>query len=808
MGVLAVLLALPATAAIAQPAAAPDRPQDGPADPPLLTIDTSIDSSGVSTVDIRLRVPLTGPTRDAIEQLRATPARFSDRYKQKLEQAFLTGGFLSRDQASAVVSSASDMPELRISNGNATLTASAPYNLLWEPLSDDRDLELASIEVGRGAKLEVLATARGRKLESAFPLPVEDDANGSLRWEFADGAEAAVRMRLSEPEEDSSGRNDYMKAAASFLVIGLPFALLLVIAAFDRRSRDPRLGRTPIGLGCAGLAVSVACAAFYVLQHRRFTPDASGFIGVVETSDIFGDALVPALGIVAYAVLPRGGRLVRLAILLPVVVGFALVVARNFGYSDPSFFGWRYEHAYVVLGCLLATVVVGAAIGASVRWVAEIFPALAARWRSALSQSVRTGLLLAVVIGAMVQILLTTHAIDVSRAGFYMEGTSWATTLEQFLESFSIQLASLVRNAALVLFGLALAAWLWLRVGDGEMEFASWRDSVVFALLVSILVPGLYGQIDGYTVPLAFLFALVAFSLAVHRLARSERARLARDAAVRQAAPDLLRRARNLAVTGRRRQALADDLLANDIEQDKHDEQLRDLDARRDELLAGAPLSSIADRDERARATLAIGLGGEGGARERLRVLLRNGWWVVLVPVAYSAYAVLDLRAEAAVSAYQPLGLSFLAVALADQMLMWPIVIWCFLVVAPILPGRIGPLKGLLAGLFCALPPALARPLIDDPLGASQWLFVAAELTLVLTVAGVVLDYRAVRRIGGNLRQLGDLYEITSVRVGLAYLAPALLLIFSVGQGLASGDGASALEQLITNASSLVPSGR
>jgi hypothetical protein len=808
VGVLAALVALLVAPAVAQPA---DQPRDGPPDPPLLSIDTSIGARDVTSVEVQLRVPLTGASKDAIERLRSTPAAYSERYERKLKQAFLAGGFLSQEQASAVITSVEDLPELRIANGNATLTATAPYAVLWQMRGDDdRVLELAPIEVRRGTRLVVLARAPDRELESASPLPVEDDASGTLRWEFADRIDEPARIQLSEPESAPS-RRAYLKAAASFLALGLPFALLLLVAAFDRRAREPRLGGAPVRLALAGLTVSVACAAYYFLQDLRLSPDGGRSPGAVGASGVFIDALVPALGVIAYAVLPRGARRVRLVVLLAVAVAFAAVVAANVSSSGSGALKQDYEDTNIVAGCVLAALLVGAAFAASVRWVAEAMPEAAGAWRKALSQPVRIGLLVALVGGVMAQILLANHGVDLgfARLGFDREGFGWVALLRNFLESFSIQLAGLVRNTALMIFGLALAVWLWRRVGDRELELNSWRSGFAFSLLVAMLVPGLNGQIEGFAAPLAFLFAMVGFTLAIHRLAPTPLARLARDGAVKQAAPDLLRKASELVVTDRRRQALTDDLLANDIEQQDHNEQLQKLEARRAELLAGsAALSSIDDLDERERATLTLGLGGEEGARERLRGILRNGWWVVLVPVAYSAFAVLDLRAEGAVSAHQPFGLSFLVVSLLDQMLMWPILIWCFVVVAPIVPGRRGAWKGLAAGLFCALPPALARPLIDDPLGPSQWLFLAAELTLVLTVVGVLMDYRAVKRIGGDLRQLGDLYSITTVRVAVTYLASSALLLFSVGQGLATGEGASALEQLITNASSLIPGGR
>ncbi len=153
------------------------------------------------------------------------------------------------------------------------------------------------------------------------------------------------------------------------------------------------------------------------------------------------------------------------------------------------------------------------------------------------------------------------------------------------------------------------------------------------------------------------------------------------------------------------------------------------------------------------------------------------------------------------------LGLLSLATALFGQLAVWPIAAWCFVLAMPILPGRAGPLKGILAGIFLAIPPALASPFVDDPPGGSGWLFLSAELTLLFVAVGYVLDYRSVRRQEGDLRQLGELYNITDVRSALVYLGPLVLLLFGVIQGLANGSGASALQELVANAASLAPPG-
>jgi hypothetical protein len=49
------------------------------------------------------------------------------------------------------------------------------------------------------------------------------------------------------------------------------------------------------------------------------------------------------------------------------------------------------------------------------------------------------------------------------------------------------------------------------------------------------------------------------------------------------------------------------------------------------------------------------------------------------------------------------------------------------------------------------------------------------------------------------------LYRLTSVRGAVVYLAPLALLLVTVIQGLAAGKGASALSDLASNASKLLP---
>jgi hypothetical protein len=119
-----------------------------------------------------------------------------------------------------------------------------------------------------------------------------------------------------------------------------------------------------------------------------------------------------------------------------------------------------------------------------------------------------------------------------------------------------------------------------------------------------------------------------------------------------------------------------------------------------------------------------------------------------------------------------------------------------------------GPVKGLVAATAFAIPSALAASLIDQPLTPSGgWWFVSAELALLFGGVGILLDHNALRRANMPLRQLGEIYQITSVRSALAYLSPLAALLFAVVQQLTSGDASSSVQELVNNASAILPRG-
>jgi hypothetical protein len=154
-------------------------------------------------------------------------------------------------------------------------------------------------------------------------------------------------------------------------------------------------------------------------------------------------------------------------------------------------------------------------------------------------------------------------------------------------------------------------------------------------------------------------------------------------------------------------------------------------------------------------------------------------------------------------------GGAFLVLAIAQIVLRWTVVAGAFALLFPVLPGSVGPVKGLVVAGIVGVPWAVAAPLVGGTGGSGGWPFAIAELALVLVVLGLVLDHRSVVAARMQPRQLLDLYRVTSVRAGLAYLSPLLVLVAAVIQQLLAGDAGSAVGNLVRNASSLLPgSGR
>jgi hypothetical protein len=111
------------------------------------------------------------------------------------------------------------------------------------------------------------------------------------------------------------------------------------------------------------------------------------------------------------------------------------------------------------------------------------------------------------------------------------------------------------------------------------------------------------------------------------------------------------------------------------------------------------------------------------------------------------------------------------------------------------LPGFIGPVKGLVFAiawvLSCLVPTAIARALDVDL--AHQFVYRSAQFALFVIVLAVAVDVATLRRAGVSsdemLLRLQDAYDFKGYTKIVATVAPAALLVVTVGQQIAAGSG-------------------
>lgn len=784
---IAATVALPATCHAADARSGPA------ADPPQVRLreDTTVEPDGEMVADISARIARSRTTWHDLQALLAIPAHYSVAYRAALVQALTVGGLLSEAQAESIVLDMRELPTVRISEEAATIFARTNGWQPWEASDGDSALSMRPLPVPDGDRLVVSLTVDGPVPESVWPLPNRDDADGHLLWEFGPGDTGQAKVQLGTPIDRST--YSPFRIGVSFLIEALPFVVLLALLVGGGGGLLPRRRLRRFGL--AAIAVSVCAAAYYLYES----------IATLDEGDLLR-MIAPTAGIAVFAALAlpwrRRGRQVALALLvLSLGTALAVVVAHRSSLDVEFATLARNERSTLelVLACALATGLLAAAIWASARWFATVLPRVLRRRLPKPSTPLGAAVAFAVAAAVTLEIVLATHAQSYWDTFFNGEpGTSAA--LGSFLEFAPLTVADLTRNLAATVLIAGLAGWFWNRARGSEVTFSRWRERALFGLLFASSVVGISGQLGGYAFPLGFLVAMPLATLALHLLTRTKRAEALAQPSLRAEASSLLKRSVSLATVRQQRQAVQAGIRANQ----KSSDDLGPLDDKRQALLEGSGLT-LFDPDEQEGEALALGLAAGLGARGRWLALGPVLWAILAGPIAYSALTVIDRQFSAATSAAQPAGLAFMFATLAFQVGIWPVAAWAFIVVEPILPGRIGPFKGVVAGLFCALPPGLATLFVEEVPGAASWLFLPAELTLVFVAIGLALDFQAVRRIRGDLRQLGELYSITSLRRAVAYLAPLAFLLLSVIHGLATGSGASALEGLFVSAETLIP---
>lgn len=730
-------------------------------------------------------------TRKIIGALLRTPARYTFEYRRALRHALRLEHFLRRFDVYNIVNTTVGLPKVIIAGRTATIV---------DRFKDGMDqiygrrphLIVDRMRVPAGGRFTVDLDAREDRPVAAWPLPDRDDGEGHLIWEWREGQRAKLGVRFAGPVE--SYEYSYLKPLDSFAAGALPFVVLTLLFGVGTGTGMRRRRR----LAWFGGAVVVLSAAMVVSYlHDETTPP------------IQGDAvrmLLPALGLAAFVgfCLPRrfsgfmagaGVFGVALGLAFVVVVQPSLLVDLETLHTEVR------STPELVAGFLLVALLLAACLGASFGWFVRLLP----RKQGDDPWWGRQGLGLLALIS--VAVALTTEIVLSAAAqrdwdNLLLGEPGAAVGLGYFLELAPAVIANLACNLSVAVLPVGLASWFWLRAGDRDKEvgFGSWRECAAFGLLIAVTAVGINGKLNGYVLPVGFIIAFPLYSVALVALRETSLAEALARPELRAHADEFLERTIKLSALRHRHRAVH----ASGRKGGEPTPDPAVLERERSDLLRVPGLPGKPTEVETEMFT--VGMIGTTGPRRRWESLGGLRWLIVAGPMAYATYTVIHHRFDAAVSAAQPAGLAFLGAALLAQLVVWPVAAWSFVLVEPLLPGRIGPFKGVVAGLACVIPAGIASLILDHPSGSESWLFVPMEMTLVFVAIGLALDFKAVGRLERDtIKDITDLYSLTSMRAAVAYLAPLTVLLLGVIHGLATGSGTSGLTQFLLGAESLIP---
>jgi hypothetical protein len=741
--------------------------------------DSRINPHGFVFTTLTLAVDLNRQTRERFAELMRTREGYSLAYRNALAYVLALEGLLSGGEAGALIDNMRGIPKIVVADGRATVRARVQSGLDQRGGSPVFRTVVNRVPAGASFVLG-LDTGHDHPV-AAWPVPRRDDGEGHLLWKFGEGEAVHVGVRFDGIS--NSYDTIFLRDAVSFLAAALPFAVLIVLL----------WGRAGIDMSPRRRLFWFAVGAFALL---------SGVIVCDLIVQIFGNgeggvvqALVPSLGLAVFVALcfrrRRLGRAVGVVVALLGVL-LAILIAGHLSLV-PDFRRLTAETRSapeLVAGMILIALMLLLGVGSVFAWLERLLPGASRRG------SMRGELWFALAATAVAAALVSQFYLSASKVSlwdtFYNGEPGVAAALGYLLEFAPVLIANLIANFSASVLIVGLASWFWIRAGDGEIPFTGWRERVMFGLLFAIVVVGIGGTLHGYAFPLGFLVGVPTTAVAVALMTRSRQGRIVGNPKARRKAKKYLRRTLKLSALRHRRRTMQTAIRQNE----KAPREMAPLDAKRERLLDLDALNSKTLRGREVEI-FAVGLSGRAGARSRWDGLGPFRFLILAGPIAYSAYAVVHHDFHDAVSANAPAGLGFLAASLLAQTVIWPAAAWAFVVVAPLLPGRIGPFKGMIAGLFCVIPVGISTLFLGDGHRPESWLFVPAEMTLVFVAIGFLLDYRRVVRVGGDLKEIGELYSLTSIRASAAYLAPLAILLFGVIHALATGNGVSGLSPLL-----------
>ena len=197
------------------------------------------------------------------------------------------------------------------------------------------------------------------------------------------------------------------------------------------------------------------------------------------------------------------------------------------------------------------------------------------------------------------------------------------------------------------------------------------------------------------------------------------------------------------------------------------------------------------------------GLGSGPGKnwQENGSVALGLGTRVAALPIGLAIGIFLASDFPVFVATRPDLGILFVADILLSEVATWLVATFVLGCLFTWLPGGNGPLKG----CVLAAPAIVAIGLctIPSPIELQDsWLLYSLKLLFVLSATGLLMDIETMARVGFRPRDLLELYQVRSVRFGLASLLPIAISLLGIYIEIRSGNSQSALEHAIRSAPS------
>ena len=793
-GLSAALLLAVAAVGGAQAAAAQDAP--APAKPPALrvTYELFVAEDGVDT-RFRVTARSTRPVDESLVDAGAATPRSPERQGALLELLSARDAVSTSGLERALAARATRV-RFGADGSAGTVTIDGRGEAPWSVSYPDRRLELDIADLPAGVEVRARVRFASHAIRSVSPFPLFAKGDGRIEWRLGPRTTPTRLTIASDPpiygERDLDfDEEGFIQLVLAQIMRALPFLLALLALMPLRRAGGSEWteGKTAAELGYRLARSGLVVGGLLVVAWAVRDAAAQLSIQLIDDNEAASKTLddvawivtstVPFIAafVLLRATLVATDRRVPVKVWVAALLSLPILVALGLIAADYTF---RTDEkavttAAAIAGILPALLQTAFVIEALRTWVEKLGPDRIRDWcerKAWLSKTLKA--LRAILIVAVPG----TWALDsYSRWRDYSgPDVSFADQIAPDEPFFFLVLMSVVLTGLLLtlLFGLGRA--LWLSGGTAPGRFLGRPGAVrITAVLMALFMLGIGGRIDRYPVSVQLLFAVLIIGL------------LLRERVRRVEVPE--------AVVDADREARVHRRLERDLVR-RRLAKIYDHLSTPDGNVHGYVSGAAALREPQG-STAVLDLGPENTWRANARRAWRWGMLLASPAIAFAVGTLLIEEIPSLVDESYTFGIVASLLSIFFAFAFWTVATVLFGALYPYLPGPVGAVKALAFTLLYAVPAGLAS-LVTESVTDEGWPFVAAQLALVLGTLGVILDRATLRRAGLRHHQhLLDLYNVRGVKSAVAYASPALLLLATLVQQLATGEATSAVEQFL-----------